>query len=1155
MNLTRTAIERPIFILMLFVAAVVLGLLGYSGMRKELNPDVNFGVVSINTVYTGAGPEEVNTLVSRKIEEAVSGVNGIREVTSSSEEGRSTVIVRLNLEVDVDAAVNDVRSKVDSVLSQLPKEVDKPQIAKVDTSSTPVLYMGFAADKLDNQALRDLIDDKLKDRFSQVPGVSEIDVQGGDVRELQVQVRPEKLLAYKLGITDIQQAVANATLNIPSGHVVTPSQDRNVRVLGEFTSVDELRNMILTVRDPADQRAKSISVRLGDVADVKDTVEERATYSRINGKDAIVVALEKAKDGNTVDVVAGARDVEKQLQKDYKSIGLKISETQEQATEVANSLSDLNFTIFFGIFLVCLIVYIFLHDFRSTLIVATAIPCCLFITLIALKVGGFTINNLSMLALSLSVGVLVDDAIVVLENIFRHLQQGEAPREAALNGRMEIGLAALAITLADVVVFLPIAFLSGILGQFFKPLALGYVFAVTSSLFVSFTLTPMLAAYWYRKNENVESAKGWFSRGFDRMFAAVERGYGRALEWSLHNRWFVFILGNVVLFAVFNFIAGSFAPSLGKAAEGSMGLFKQALIFGVIAIVLRLAVSRKFKPQYLLYAALFGLIFPAASSLGYAVRQWKKEDVFKFQFFPKSDTGRLAAAIELPAGSSLTKTEAVVEQVEGIVAKNPNVRTYLSNVGTQGVGTFVAGNHGPNYAQVIVTLYDKAAFMDQIQPWKKHEGFQRTESDEDVQGQLQRAVGRIPGAIVNISPSDNFGAGSAIQLSFKCDDRPVLYDTVNKIAARLREGAIPGLVNIDVSSKGGKPEVQTVPDRVKLADKDVTVNDLATAMRVMFQGDDTVKYRVQGREYTIRTMLDLQDRNRGDVLDRVPITFKQGNPVFVTSVADVKNAIAIDKIERRDREEEVRINADLLSGYAAGTAQSQIDSLIKTENLLPAAVSYKPLGQADEQSREGPQIGIAILIGLMLVYMLLASLYDNLLYPLIIQMAQPQAFVGALLGLIITNKPLNLIGIIGLIVLIGLVGKSAILLVDYTNTLRERGRSRHDALVEAGPIRLRPILMTSFALVLGLMPVAAAIGRGSEFRETIGITTIGGMILSTVLTLFVIPCSYTIFDDLSIAAGKTLHRVVMFFRGNKDDDQSPPDQGETHDSLIPAGHN
>jgi HAE1 family hydrophobic/amphiphilic exporter-1 len=696
----------------------------------------------------------------------------------------------------------------------------------------------------------------------------------------------------------------------------------------------------------------------------------------------------------------------------------------------------------------------------------------------------------------------------------------------------------------------------------------------------------MLAAYWYRRNENVEGAKGWFSRGFDRMFARLERGYGRALEWSLLNRWFVFILGNVILFAVFNFIGGSFSPSLGKAIEGSLGLFRMAIIIGVVAMAVRLIVVTRlfglipefgvagkpvvkkepvkaFKPQYILYGALFGLLFPVASGIGYSVRQWKKEDVFKFQFFPKSDTGRLAANIELPAGSSLARTQQVVEYVEGVVSKDPDIRTYLSNIGTQGVGTFVAGNSGPNYAQVVLTLHEKKAFLDSLQFWKKPSGYLRSKSDDQVLGELQRAIGKVPGAIVNVSPSDNFGAGAAIQLSFKCDNREVLHDTVNKIAARLRAGAVPGLVNIDLSSKGGKPEVQAIPDRVRLADKDVSVNDLSTAMRIMFQGDDTVKYRVQGREYTIRTMLNLKDRDRADVLDRVPVTFKQGNPIFVTSIATVKNAVAVDKIERRDREEEVRISADLLTGFAAGTAQTQINGLLKDEHLLPETVSYKPLGQADSQAREGPQILVAIFIGLMLVYMLLASLYDNLLYPLIIQIAQPQAFVGALLALIITNKPLNLIGIIGLIVLIGLVGKSAILLVDYTNTLRGRGRNRHDALVEAGPIRLRPILMTSSALVLGLLPVAAAIGRGSEFRETIGITTIGGMILSTVLTLFVIPCSYTIFDDMSIGLGRGMRfvgRIMRKVRGIPEDDETSSSLSEggeigTGSAATPAAPN
>ena len=1133
---------RPVFVLMLIVAAIVLGLLSYSGMRKELNPDVDFGVVTIATTYPGANPDDVNTLVSRKIEEAVSGVNGLREVTSTSQEGISVVVANFNLDQNIDAAVNDVRSKIDGILTDLPKEINKPTISKLNTSAMPVLYMGFTAKNLNSQQLRDLIDDKLKDRFAQVEGVAEVDVQGGDVREIQVQIDKDKLLSYGIGIADVQKAIANATLNVPSGHVVSGNRDYDVRVLGEFTSVDQVRQMIFTVSDPHNPMAKPASVRLSDVANVTDTVQERTSYGRIDGQDSIVVVLQKSRDGNTVDVVNGAQQVIASLTTQYKSDGLSILVTQNQASQITDSLNDLNFTIIFGVLLVCAIIYIFLHNFRGTLIVALAIPTCIAIALIGMRVAGFTINNLTMLAISLAIAVLVDDAIVVIENIYRHLELGEAPRDAALNGRMEIGIAALAITMADVVVFLPIGFTGGIVGVFLKPLALGYVFAVLASLFVSFTMTPMLASRWYRKGENMEHPTGLFAAWFERRFGAFERGYGRALEWALTHRWFIFVLGNVILLSVFMFIGGSFIPSVGMAATSMLGMVKFAIFVSIIAVVCNLIFFRRFKPKLILYGLLFGLAFPVAAMMGSAYHAWKKEAVFKFAFFPNQDSGTITVNLELPPGSNLAATQRAVDYVEKKVKASPYVKDYSATVGSQGVGSFSIGSQGSNYAAVNLTLYDKLSAANRLQFWKQHDPHLRTKSDSIVKGELIESIGRYPGARILVSAPSGFGGGAAIQLSFRGDDRNLIYNAAKKVEDGLAAGAISGVVNVDISSKAGKPEVEAIPDRQKLADEGLAVNDLANSMRMMYQGDDTVKYRVNGREYTLRTMLSPKDRNNPEVVSQLPIAFRQGSPVFVPQVATLNNGQALEKIQRRDREEEVVVSADLLNDtFSNGTVQAQINTWLTQNHMVPEGVAYKPLGQADSQSREMGGMILAPILGLLFVYMLLASLYDNLLYPAIIQMAQPQAMVGALLALMITNVQLDLVGFIGLIVLTGVVGKNAILLVDYTNTLRGRGRNRHDALVEAGPTRLRPIMMTSAALVLGMLPVALALGRGSEFRQSIGIIVIGGVLLSTLLTLLVIPCSYTIFDDASLLFGRGARWVQRRLgQGSDDEPEAQP---------------
>lgn len=1200
MGLTRIAITRPVFMLMLMLVIMLMGVLSYLGMRVEQNPEVQFGVVSVATVYPGAGPDEITTLVSKPIEEAVSGVAGIREVTSTSQEGLSVVVGNFEIGTDMDVALNDARGKVDQVLGQLPTGTERPVISKADSSGEPVMSMTLSSKKLSLRELRDLADNTLRDRFAQVAGVASVDVSGGDIRELQVRIKKDALLSYGLGIIPIQRAIQAATLNVPSGRMVTGTQEYAVRVLGEFKTVADIENTVLTISDPQNPNAKNKVIRLGDVAEVVDGARERSQFSRINGLETVAISIQKTKQGNAVDIAtaimgdAHGREVTPEgvaekvknkssltlLEQIQNKYGVTCTVTRTQSSIIKDSIDDLNFSLWFGIFLVSLIVYIFLHNFRGMLIVAIAIPVCIFATYIVMKLLGFTINNLSMLALSLAVGVLVDDAIVVLENIYRHLQMGEDPREAALNGRAEIGLAAIAITLADVVVFLPIGTMGGIVGQFFRPLGIGFAVCVLISLFVSFTITPMLAARWYRKGENVEHFETGFAGWFERKFNGLRGLYRRILAWALDHRWFVFVVGNISLVAVVMVIVGSFVPkeafffSKGDAgpqpgpavimmllslavgfiafginywpkkipsgtmrarlAIGGMAVFGLMLaakassvmmvilmmlagvflfwtIIGVVAFLMNFVFTH-FRARFMGGAALVGLVFIGALFLGWKWGDWKGEAIFKGGFFPPSDGGQVSVAIELPPGSNLNETTAVVERIEEICQSHPETKYVRSSVGSSGSGAsgFSVASSGSNRASVSVTLKDKFAVM----AFGEHRGTRKI-ADTDVAAQLTELVGRVPGAKVTVSAAGGVGFGPPIQMSFTGDDRELLVKTVDNIRLKLQNGAIKNVINPDVSSKPGKPEIRAIPDRNRLADVGLTVADLAATMRVFYEGNRDTKFRIGGQEYDVRVMLDYEDRNDPNMVKQIPIAFYQGNAVYVPDVANLVQGVGVDKIERRDRAEEVRLTADLLPGAAAGNAQEEIKSYIKVNKLIPDGVIQKDLGQADFQAREGIFLLTALAIGFVLVYMLLAALFENLLYPLIIQMAQPQAMVGAFLALMFADKTFNIIGFIGLITLVGLVGKNAILLVDYTNTLRAQGMDRRSAILQAGPTRLRPIAMTTLALILGILPVALALGRGSEFRETIGISIIGGITLSTLLTLLVIPCSYTIFDDLS----------------------------------------
>lgn len=1141
MGLTKIAIQRPVFVLMLMLGVMLMGWISVRGMRLEQNPDVAFGNVTILTVYPGAGPEEVAELVSRKIEEAVSGVNGLREVTSSSQEGISSVAVQLELGTNIDVALNDIRSKIDTVINQLPDGIDKPTITKLDSGSQPVIYYSLSSKTMSVQELRDLADNVLADRFAQLAGVGSATATGGDQREIQIQIRPDRLAAYGIGANDVLNAVRNSSQNLPAGRIVTGDREVAVRVPVDFQRIEDIQGTVLTVRDQTNPNSPPKMVPLKDVADIKDTSVERRSYSRLGGEDSVVLVIQKTKEGNAVQISQAATGLVKQLGDQY---GVTFTKTFDQSTIIESSVEDLIIAIVFGILLVTGIVYIFLHDFRGMLIVAIAIPLCIFATFIAMNLMGFTLNNMSLLAVSLAVGVLVDDAIVVLENIYRHLKMGEDPRDAALNGRAEIGLAAIAITFADVVVFLPIGFMGGIVGQFFRPLALSFAACVVVSLMVSFVVTPMLASRWYRKGEDVEHAKGWFAKSFEKGFGKVETFYRRVLEWSLNHRWFVFISSTVVLFAVFMFIGGSFAQDAKGAFATGQPLMMMSIMIGVVVLIVNL-LRKKFRPVHIFAGLLFGLVFPIAAFTGFQYAQWKQEAVFKFGFFPESDGGQVAIEIQLPPGSSLERTQRVVERVEGIAKTHPYAKYVLSQVGTLGSGGFGdSGNQGAQYAKVTVSLYDVKALIgnkagEKLRP--------KSESDKKVAADLIEMIGRVPGATIKIAANNGQGFGAPIQISFSSADRALAINTADAIKRKLDGGAIKGVINADISSKPGKPELRLIPDRTVLANYGMTVAEVAGAMRLLYEGDDSTKLRVRGEEYPVRVMMNVDDRNDPDTLAKIPIKFSNGNPIYLSSVVQPIEGTSPDKIDRRNRAEEVRLTADLLPGYAPGSVQAQIDALLAKDKLVPEGVTMKALGQADASAREMVYLLSALGLGFVLVYMLLASLYDNLLYPLIIQLAQPQAFVGALLALIITDKGLNIVGFIGLICLVGLVGKNAILLVDYTNTLRARGRNRHDALVEAGPIRLRPIMMTTLALILGMLPVALAIGRGSEFRETIGIIIIGGISLSTILTLVVIPCSYTILDDASIGLGKLLNR-----NRDKDEDNRRLPSGPPESEAVGA---
>jgi hydrophobic/amphiphilic exporter-1 (mainly G- bacteria), HAE1 family len=1056
MWLTRLSLNRPVTITVFMVAVIVLGFYALSKTQVELQPKVDFPVITILTVYPGASPDEVETLVTKPIEDAVAGVEGLRQITSVSQYGISQVTLEFYIGTDVGEAYIDVQAKVNAAVGLLPRDAERPVISKLDTQSQPTMYIGMTGNRPPYE-LRDLADNLIKDRLSSVPGVAAVTVSGGQKREILVAIDKERLNAYGLSINAVVRALQAANLNLPAGRITEGERDYNVRLLGEFRSIDELRNLRLYLQNPRNPMAAGTTLRLQDIADIRDTVEERTVITRLNGKENVTLVVQKASDANALEISEGIHQVIERIQKEYPDLKFEIS--FDQAESIKESLTDLRIALYLAIILVVLIVYLFLYNVRGTFIVALAIPTCIFASFIAIYFFGFTINFMTMLALSLAVGVLVDDAIVVIENIYRHLSMGEEPMEAAYNGRTEIGLAAITITFVDVVVFLPIAFMGGIVGQFFRSFGLTVAVTVLFSLLVSFTLTPMLASRFYRRGEALEEPKGFF-RWFDARYRALERLYRRLLGWALRHRWAVIVTGNGLLLLTLILVIGS-------ALRGS--------------------------------------------------------PLLPFRFAPSQDQGLIGITVKLPPAAALSETDAVVKRIEQAALSIPEVKFVSSLVGASGAGFIGAGDRGPRFANIQVTLHPKKALLDSLMFWVKHEEPLRTRSDVEIAGELREKIGVIPGAQITVNTISGFrggGFGVPIQLAMVGKDTTTLLETAERVKQLISQ--IPGIKDPDLSWSAGKPELQVVVDRERATRLGVSLTEIALALRTAYEGDTSVKYREGGQEYAIRVRLDEADRQRVSELSNLVVSYVQGAPVYLRDVATIRLDEGPTRIERADRQRRVMVLANIMPGYSLGNLRVQIDNLLRQQNVIPPSVRVSWFGEGEVLTREGAYMMQALLLSFILVYLLMVALFENWLYPFIIMFSQPQALVGALLALIVARSELNIVSMIGIIMLVGLVGKNAILLVDFTNTLRARGLSREEALQQAGPIRLRPILMTTAALVLAMVPIALAVGRGSEFRAPLGIVIIGGMLVSTLLTLVVIPCMYTVMDDLT----QNLRRLV-----------------------------
>lgn len=1015
MGLTRLSIRRPVLVLMAWVALGVIGLRLLWAMPVELLPNIEFPVVSIVTVYPGAGPQEVESSVTKPLEDAVGTVSGIREIQATSQEGLSLVVVQFQLGTDLNAATAAVREKVDAVRAQLPREVLAPVVQRFSFSAFPILSLSLTSATRSPRQLRELVDDRLKPRLEQISGVANVEVIGGQTREVRIAVDRDRLQAYGLGLGQFTAALTQENLNVPAGFLKEGRREYAVRALGEFTSLEELRDLRLGLPGGG-------TVRLGDVAEVTDGVGERTQLSRLDGRESVTLLVRKAADANTITVAEAVKRELGRIRREFPDLQVTIA--SDASTFTREAVNDVFLALLLGIVLASVIVFFFLHDAVNTFIVFLAIPTSLLSSFVVIAGLGFTLNFFTLLGLSLAIGILVDDSIVVLENIHRHLERGELPAEAAYNGRSEIGLAAVAITLVDVVVFVPLALAGGIFGQLLRPFGLTVATVTLFSLFAAFTLTPMLAARWLRRRTGHEEPQGFAARLFaplDRFYSWLDGTYRGLLSWALRHRAWVVLLGGLsVLF-----------------------------------------------------------VLPLTSRLG-------------FEFIPSVDQGVFTVRLELPAGTNLETTEAAARRVEAVLRRIPEVETVITNVGTSGQQS----QTGPQFAQLLVRLREE-----------------RRRTDREVVAQLQQdpEANRIPGARVVYAAGNVAGPISPVEVRVRGEDLDLLSATADRIADRLR--TVPGIRDVDVSVRLGRPELRVRMDRERAAELGLSTAAIAGILRNAVEGSTDLKFRTGEKEVPVRIRMvrggqPLRPEDLGDVL----LAVVSGRPVYVRDVARIEPGTGPTRIDRRNRQRVVSVTANLKPGSFAGNVNQMAARAIA--DLRPPGVVVEFGGQAEQIAEAGGTFLFALGLGVVLVYILLSALFESTFTPLAIMLALPLAWVGGILALLLAGKSLSMVSAIGFILLTGLVMKNSILLVDYTNTLRARGLPRTEAVLEAGPTRLRPVIMTTLSVILGSLPVALEFGKGSELRSPLAWAVIGGLAWSTLLTLVVIPVTYTLLDDL-----------------------------------------
>lgn len=1030
MNLTEISIKRPSIIIVIFAILMIGGAYCYTTLRYELLPPMEVPTLVITTDYPGAAPTEVEQSVTKKVEDVVSGLDGVKSVLSQSHEGASVLIVEFSMNVDIESKEQEAQRKINNILSDLPEDVESPSISRVSPSDQPIIDITIVS----NMGARDsydLVENEILPQIQQIEGIGETRMLGGQKREIKVNVDKDKLAFHNLSLSQVTDVINQANLDFPTGKVKDRNDQITVRLAGKFSSMEQIENLIISSTGGS-------PVRVADVAEVLDGAQDQSSISRFNGQEGISISIKKQSNANAVKISEELHKKIASIEKKYESKGVKIiiaDDTSEFTLEAADAVTH---DLVIAVILVAAVMLLFLHSIRDSIIVLVAIPASLLSTFIAMYLFGYSLNLMTLLAMSLVIGILVDDSIVVLENIHRHLHMGKDKVQATLDGRKEIGFSAMAITMVDVVVFLPIALINTIIGEILRQYAVTIVVSTLMSLFVCYTITPWLASRFGQVTHL--NAKNWFHKPliwFEGIITKLTAWYSNQLKWTLHHK----LITTVVVIAAF----------VVTGLVMQMGILGQEMV-------------------------------------------------------ASGDRGQILMKLEFDKSTSITDNNIRSLAIENYLLSMREVETVFSNIGGPSSSGVIATIGSENKSELTIGLVDKT---------------KRELSTGELMLQIREHLEKTnPGLEVNASVIGITQSDEPIQIVLNSEDNVELMKASKQLTSMIK--ALPGANDVSASVEEGNPELTVALDREKMAQLGLSVGQVGSTLQNAYTGNTDAKYRVGNNEYDINVRLDEFDRSNPMDVEKISFVNKAGEKIMLSQFATIAQSSGPSMLERKDRRTSVTIKSNVL-GTTSGELAKSITKALEA-NPLPSSVEMKWTGDIERQVDSFQALGLALAAALLLVYLVMVVLYDSYVYPFVVLFSVPVSLIGAFLALNLAMSTLSIFTMLGIIMLIGLVMKNGILIVDFTNQKKADGLGTFEALIEAGNARLRPILMTTIAMVIGMLPIALADGAGSEWKNGLAIVMIGGLVSSLILTVFVVPIVYYVVDAIKDRFQRRLSR-------------------------------